>query len=47
MTSNNDQRYFQGYGGGSARVKGSVLVDMGKRMNRVLELNEKSAFCLL
>jgi FAD/FMN-containing dehydrogenase len=28
-------------------VKGSVVLDMGKRMNRVLDLNEKSAFCLL
>ncbi|KAL2428743.1 Vanillyl-alcohol oxidase [Exophiala dermatitidis] len=36
-----------GYGGASGRLKGSVLVDMGKRMNRVIELNENSAFCLL
>jgi FAD/FMN-containing dehydrogenase len=28
-------------------VKGSVLVDLGKRMNRVIEINEKSAFCLV
>ncbi|KAJ4537463.1 hypothetical protein HRR83_002688 [Exophiala dermatitidis] len=36
-----------GYGGASGRVKGSVLVDMGRRMNSVIELNENSAFCLL
>ena len=36
-----------GYGGAAARVRGSVLLDMGKRMKTVLELNEKSAFCLL
>ncbi|KAH6720534.1 glycolate oxidase [Leptodontidium sp. MPI-SDFR-AT-0119] len=35
------------YGGAAARLRGSVIVDLGKRMNKVLELNEKSAFCLL
>ncbi|KAK8203382.1 hypothetical protein M8818_005273 [Zalaria obscura] len=36
-----------GYGGAAARVKGSVLLDLGKRMDKVIELNEKSAFCLV
>jgi FAD/FMN-containing dehydrogenase len=36
-----------GYGGAGARVQGAVVVDMGKRMNKVIELNEESAFCLL
>lgn len=36
-----------GYGGAGARVKGSVVMDLGRRMNKILELNEDSAFCLL
>lgn len=36
-----------GYGGAAARVQGSVVLDMGRRMDKVLELNEQSAFCLL
>ncbi|PVH84064.1 vanillyl alcohol oxidase [Cadophora sp. DSE1049] len=36
-----------GYGGAAARLPGSVIVDLGKRMKKVLELDEKSAFCLL
>ncbi|KAK5674333.1 hypothetical protein LTS10_012917 [Elasticomyces elasticus] len=36
-----------GYGGSGARVEGCVIVDMGRRMDRVLELNEESAFCLV
>ena len=37
----------QGYGGAAARVRGSVLIDLGKRMNKVLELHENNATCLL
>lgn len=35
-----------GYGGAGPRVPGSVVIDMG-RMNRVLEVNETDAYCLL
>jgi 4-cresol dehydrogenase (hydroxylating) flavoprotein subunit len=30
-----------------ARVRGSVLFDMGARMNRILEVNEKFAYALV
>ncbi len=36
-----------GYGGAAPRVPGSVGIDMGKHMNRVLEVNEDDAYCLL
>lgn len=36
-----------GYGGAGPRVRGSVVIDMGHHMNRVLEVNEKQASCLL
>ena len=36
-----------GYGGAAPRVRGSVVVDMGKRMNRVIEIDETSCTCLI
>jgi len=30
-----------------ARVRGSVLLDMGARMNKILEVNEKFAYALV
>lgn len=36
-----------GYGGTAPRVPGSVAIDMGTHMNRVLEVNEKDAYCLV
>jgi len=36
-----------GYGGASPRVAGSIVVHVGHRMNRVLELNEKYAYALI
>ncbi|ORY57419.1 uncharacterized protein BCR38DRAFT_489923 [Pseudomassariella vexata] len=36
-----------GYGGAAPRVPGSVGLDMGRNMNKVLEVNEQNAYCLL
>jgi 4-cresol dehydrogenase (hydroxylating) len=36
-----------GYGGPSPRLPGSVVVDTGARMNRILEVNEKFGYALL
>lgn len=36
-----------GYGGSSPMVTGSVLLHMGKRMNKVLEINEKLAYAVV
>ncbi|KAH6713362.1 hypothetical protein BKA61DRAFT_552960 [Leptodontidium sp. MPI-SDFR-AT-0119] len=36
-----------GYGGAAPRLRGSVVLDMGKQMNRVLEVDGESATCLL
>ena len=36
-----------GYGGTGPRVPGSVGINMGRHMNRVLEVNEKDAYCLV
>ncbi|TKA50974.1 hypothetical protein B0A55_13254 [Friedmanniomyces simplex] len=36
-----------GYGGSAPRVRGSVIVDLGRRMNRVLDVSEKNATCLI
>ena len=35
-----------GYGGPAPRVRGSVILEL-KRMNRVLEVNERSGYCLI
>lgn len=36
-----------GYGGAAPRVPGSVGLDMGRHMDKVLEVNEKDAYCLV
>ncbi|KAK6518217.1 hypothetical protein TWF506_005376 [Arthrobotrys conoides] len=36
-----------GYGGAAPRLRGSLLVDLGKRMNRVLNIDGHNASCLL
>lgn len=36
-----------GYGGAAPRVSGSIVVDMGKNLNRVLEVNVEGAYCLV
>ncbi|MGO2750930.1 MAG: FAD-binding oxidoreductase [Pseudoclavibacter sp.] len=36
-----------GYGGSSPMVTGSVLLHLGKRMNQVLEINEKLAYAVV
>ncbi|MBZ4488363.1 FAD-binding oxidoreductase [Microbacterium sp. cx-55] len=36
-----------GYGGAAPRVAGSIIVHVGRRLNRVLELNEKYAYALI
>ena len=36
-----------GYGGAAPRVRGSAEVDLGARMNKILDINEPQAFALL
>ena len=36
-----------GYGGAAPRLRGSVVLDLGRRMNKVLEINEPGAFALV
>ncbi|KAH8664830.1 hypothetical protein BGZ61DRAFT_367222 [Ilyonectria robusta] len=36
-----------GYGGAAPRLRGSVVIDMGARMNKVLDVNERDCTCLL
>ena len=36
-----------GYGGPSPRLTGAIVVDMGTRMNRILEVDEKYGYALL
>ncbi|KAK3372669.1 glycolate oxidase [Podospora didyma] len=36
-----------GYGGTAPRVPGSVVIDLGKRMNRILNIDAENASCLL
>lgn len=36
-----------GYGGAAPRVRGSVLVDLGRRMNKVLDISAEDYTCLL
>lgn len=36
-----------GYGGAAPRVPGSVGLDLGRHMNRVLDVSEKTATCLV
>ncbi|KAJ5377209.1 uncharacterized protein N7496_004618 [Penicillium cataractarum] len=36
-----------GYGGAAPRVRGAVVVDLGKRMNRILDINPEDCTCLV
>ncbi|KAJ9493574.1 hypothetical protein H2202_010948 [Exophiala xenobiotica] len=36
-----------GYGGAAARVRGSVIVDLGKRMTKVLDIDPDACTCLV
>jgi FAD/FMN-containing dehydrogenase len=36
-----------GYGGAAPRVRGSVTVDLGRRMNRILDINSDDFTCLV
>uniref|UniRef100_A0A0B7KR11 FAD-binding PCMH-type domain-containing protein n=1 Tax=Bionectria ochroleuca TaxID=29856 RepID=A0A0B7KR11_BIOOC len=36
-----------GYGGSAPRLRGSIVLDMGHRMNRVLEVSDRDCTCLL
>jgi len=36
-----------GYGGAAPRVRGSVVLDLGKRMNKVLNIDGANASCLV
>jgi len=36
-----------GYGGAAPRVSGSLVLNMGKNMNKILEVNVEGAYCLL
>lgn len=36
-----------GYGGAAPRVRGSIVVDLGKRMNRVLNIDPEQCSCLV
>ncbi|KAJ5890035.1 hypothetical protein N7504_010845 [Penicillium tannophilum] len=36
-----------GYGGAAPRVRGAVVVDLGKRMNRILDINPDDCTCLV
>ena len=36
-----------GYGGASPRLSGAVVVNLGQRMNRILEVNEKFGYALV
>ncbi|KAI8628720.1 vanillyl alcohol oxidase [Xylariaceae sp. FL1651] len=36
-----------GYGGAAPRVRGSVVIDLGRRMNKILEMNPEDYTCLV
>lgn len=36
-----------GYGGAAPRVSGSLVINMGKNMNKILEVNVEGAYCLV
>ncbi|KAK9448373.1 FAD-linked oxidase [Limtongia smithiae] len=36
-----------GYGGAAPRVRGSIVLDTGKNMKKVLEVSEEGAYCLV
>lgn len=36
-----------GYGGAAPRVRGSVVIDLGRRMNKILDINPDDYTCLV
>lgn len=36
-----------GYGGAGPRVRGSVVLNMGKNMSKILQVNVEGAYCLV
>ncbi|KAJ5196152.1 hypothetical protein N7449_006631 [Penicillium cf. viridicatum] len=36
-----------GYGGAAPRVSGSIVLNMGKHLNKILEVNVEGAYCLV
>ena len=42
-----DAKCSTGYGGAAPRVPGSIGLDLGKHMNKVLEVNVEGAFALV
>jgi len=36
-----------GYGAGAPRLSGSVVLDLGKRMNRIIEVNEQAGYAVV
>lgn len=36
-----------GYGGAAPRVRGSVVVDLGRRMNKILRIDPDNCSCLV
>lgn len=36
-----------GYGGAAPRVRGSVVIDLGRRMNKILDINPDDCTCLV
>jgi FAD/FMN-containing dehydrogenase len=36
-----------GYGGAAPRVRGSVVIDLGKRMSKILDINPDDYTCLV
>lgn len=36
-----------GYGGAAPRVRGSVVIDLGRRMNKILDINPDDHTCLV
>ena len=36
-----------GYGGAAPRVSGSIVLNMGKHMNKILEVNVDGAYCIV
>lgn len=39
--------HLVGYGGAAPRVRGSVVIDLGKRMNKILDVNPNDCTCLV
>ncbi len=46
-TTSQANQLIVGYGGAAPRVRGSVVLDLGRRMNAILDINPKDCTCLL